>query len=39
VFWLCERSKSDARFTKYPPLPVLACMGYEKTEGDGERER
>jgi hypothetical protein len=29
VFWLCERAKSDARFRKYPPLPVLSCPGYE----------
>ena len=29
VFWLCERSASDPRFPKYPPLPVRACAGYE----------
>jgi hypothetical protein len=29
-FWLCERSKSDARFKKYPPLPVRACPGFER---------
>ena len=28
-FWLCERSKTDARFTKYPPLPVRTCTGFE----------
>jgi hypothetical protein len=28
-FYLCERSKTDPRFPKYPPLPVLACVGYE----------
>ena len=27
-FWLCERGKSDARFNKYPRLPVLACLGF-----------
>jgi hypothetical protein len=31
-FWLCERSKADARFSKYPPLPVRACIGFERTE-------
>ncbi|WBL35443.1 hypothetical protein O0235_11740 [Tepidiforma flava] len=29
VFWLCGRSRVDARFRKYPPLPVLACPGFE----------
>jgi len=27
-FWLCELSKTDARFGKYPPLPVRACPGF-----------
>ena len=29
VFTLCERSKLDRAFPKYPRLPVLACRGYE----------
>jgi len=28
-FLLCERSKTDARFPRYPPLPVIRCVGYE----------
>jgi len=28
-FVLCERSKTDARFPRYPPLPVRACAGFE----------
>jgi hypothetical protein len=28
TFYLCQRSFSDARFPKYPPLPVLRCIGY-----------
>jgi hypothetical protein len=28
-FYLCELSHTDPRFPKYPPLPVLQCMGYE----------
>lgn len=28
VFWLCERSKEDASYRKYPPLPVVRCRGY-----------
>jgi hypothetical protein len=28
-FWLCGRATSDARFAKYPPLPVVRCVGYE----------
>lgn len=34
MFFLCERSKDDPRYPKYPPLPVLRCPGYEQ-----ERER
>jgi len=29
TFRLCERSATDARFPRYPNLPVLACVGYE----------
>jgi hypothetical protein len=29
TFSLCERSKTDPSFPKYPRLPVLACRGYE----------
>ena len=28
-FVLCERSRSDADFPRYPRLPVLACRGHE----------
>jgi hypothetical protein len=30
VFWMCGRSRVDARFRKYPALPVLACPGFEQ---------
>jgi hypothetical protein len=30
VFSLCERSKTDERYPKYPSLPVERCPGYEK---------
>src|SRR5438552_15059196 len=30
VFYFCQLSASDARFPKYPRLPVLKCAGYEK---------
>ena len=29
-FVLCERSKSDAAFPRYPRLPVLECKGHER---------
>ena len=29
LFWLCERSKDDPRFRKYPVLPVVRCDGFE----------
>jgi hypothetical protein len=28
-FSLCERSRGDSRYPRYPRLPVLACPGYE----------
>ena len=28
-FLLCELSKSDPRFPKYPHLPVRQCPGYD----------
>lgn len=42
VFFLCTRSQTDARFPRYPPMPVLACPGFEpqsaeEPEGDAER--
>ena len=33
-FWLCERSKTDSRFVRYPALPVLACPGFELRADD-----
>ncbi|HYL79016.1 MAG TPA: hypothetical protein VEU96_32800 [Bryobacteraceae bacterium] len=32
VFYLCKLSAVDPRYPKYPPLPVLACDGYENPE-------
>ena len=29
-FWLCERSKHDPRFAKYPALPKRTCEGFER---------
>ena len=29
VFVMCELALTDARFEKYPRLPVLMCAGYE----------
>ena len=31
-FILCELSKVDDRYPKYPMLPVLRCPGYEEEE-------
>lgn len=30
VFRLCLLHETDARFAKYPRLPVIRCDGYEK---------
>lgn len=38
-FYLCERSRQDARFPKYPQLPVLTCVGFEAAAtADEERK-
>lgn len=29
TYWLCELSRTDARFARYPRLPVLTCAGHE----------
>ncbi len=34
-FSLCERSKTDPSFPKYPRVPVLECRGFERGERAG----
>ena len=29
TFFRCTRAEVDARFVRYPPLPVRSCPGYE----------
>ena len=31
VFYLCEYSKRDPVFPKYPRIPVTACVAYDHT--------
>jgi hypothetical protein len=31
-FVLCERSRTDARFAKFPTVPVRACGGFEPSD-------
>jgi hypothetical protein len=28
LFYFCGRSRTDARFEKYPRLPVISCVGF-----------
>ena len=28
-FYLCRLSATDPRFSKYPPQPVVACVGFK----------
>ena len=30
VFFRCARAEDDARYVRYPPLPVLSCPGHEE---------
>ena len=32
-FLLCELSKTDATYPKYPPQPVVQCGGYRSKDG------
>ncbi len=37
VFLMCERSREDARYAKYPRLPVVVCAGHEvRAQGNTE---
>jgi hypothetical protein len=33
TFLLCQLALSDARFPKYPRLPVKSCSGYSRSAG------
>jgi hypothetical protein len=40
-FYMCELSKVDASFPRYPRLPVVECSGYKplgRTEPEEKRE-
>jgi len=40
AFYRCARADVDARFLRYPPLPVHACSGHEpKPRSDEEQAR
>jgi hypothetical protein len=40
VFSLCERSRDEPEFPRYPRVPVLACRGHESNApGDEPAER
>jgi len=34
-FYMCQRSFTDARFPKYPRLPVVRCVGHEPRTSSG----
>ena len=38
IFYLCERSATDASFPRYPRLPVLQCIGYERLGAAVDRD-
>ncbi len=33
AFLLCQRSRTDHRFPRYPNLPVIRCVGFEAVTG------
>lgn len=34
TFWLCELSRTDPAFPRYPPLPVVSCGGFTVAGSD-----
>ena len=36
VFVMCERSRFDENFPRYPHLPVLVCPGHEEREPEDD---
>lgn len=36
IFWLCRLSAEDARFRRYPRLPVARCPGFEPAARPGK---
>jgi hypothetical protein len=38
TFSLCERSKTDPAYPRYPRLPVTQCAGHEPKSGEESRE-
>jgi hypothetical protein len=36
-FLLCEKSKTDRRFPKYPRQPVIQCHGFAEKQPEGEQ--
>ncbi|CAN5837204.1 hypothetical protein BH23GEM9_BH23GEM9_03050 [soil metagenome] len=38
AFWRCSLSDTDARFPRYPPLPVLRCAGFTSAGHQGGSE-
>jgi hypothetical protein len=36
-FSLCERSRTEPEFPRYPRLPVVKCAGYERREEASDR--
>jgi hypothetical protein len=39
VFSLCERSREDPAYPRYPRLPVLSCPGWERAASAPEPPR
>jgi len=40
-FWRCLRAETEAEFERYPPLPVIQCVGWERASpetGGGRRD-
>jgi hypothetical protein len=39
TYYLCRLALTDARFAKYPRLPVLSCLGFVQKKETAEERR
>jgi hypothetical protein len=37
-YWRCARADRDARYLRYPPLPVRTCPGHDEGAPDRSRD-
>ena len=39
VYWRCGLAETDARYVRYPRLPMIHCAGFEAAPRLGEQDK